>query len=189
MEKPSEPAAQSKDSEELISPGCSLFFMWILANSFGLGLGWLMGWWLSFRVQGSLASVTIGAVTGLMLGLFQWLLLRLHGERTPWWVPVTVGTWGTGFLVGAYAASYLGLTGAWFGVFTGACIGLLVGAGQWLVMRKSSARSFLWIPTSTFGLAAAFMFYTSGLSGWGLFYGLLYGFVTSAAVLFMLYAE
>jgi hypothetical protein len=189
MQDQTQPGATQNDREELISPGCSLFFIWIAASSIGLGLGWLLGWWLSFRLPGVLASLTIGLVTGLVLGLFQWLLLRASGERITWWIPVTAVTWGAGFLIGTFAASRFGLTGALFGVFSGACMGLLVGAGQWLVMRKTSKRSVLWIPVSTFGLGAAFMFYTPGLSGWGLLYGLLYGFVTSPAVLFMLYAE
>lgn len=188
MDEDSE-TALSKEQEELISPGCGFFFGWIVLNTAGMGLGWLAGWGLSFVLPGALAAVAIGALTGLVTGGMQWLLLRSRLKSGLLWILVSTLTWGTGFLAGSMLASALGLTGIWFGVVMGAVWGMIAGLGQWLVMRHISRRAIWWLPSSAFALAAGLMFYSPGLNALGLLYGVLYGFVTSIAVLYMLYME
>lgn len=182
------PTGQPTPHDDLISPGCSLFFGWIAGDTIGFGLGWLLGWWLSSFIPGAAAAV-IGAITGLLLGAVQSLLLRSHLRPSYIWAAVSTLAWGVGFFLGALIASALGLADGPFGVVMGAFTGFIVGTSQWFLLRRVSRRAIWWVPASTFALAAAFMFYSPGLNAWGLVYGLLYGFVTSIVVLYMLYTE
>lgn len=178
-----------KEAGEIIPPGCSLFITWIAANAFGLGLGWLLGWWLSFLAPALVSPAVIGGITGLIQGLFGWVILRSHQKDLSWWIPATIVGWAAGFTAGTFIAQSFGVSEMRFGLVTGAVTGAVLGLLQGLVLRRAVKRAFWWIPASTFALTSAFMFYRPNLTGWGFFYGLLYGIVTSVAMLGLLYSE
>ncbi|RPI82987.1 MAG: hypothetical protein EHM41_17030 [Chloroflexi bacterium] len=177
------------EADELIPPGCSLFVSWIIVNTAGLGLGWLLGWWISFLTPALVSPAVIGGVTGLIQGGFGWIVLQSHKKNLFWWIPVTVAGWAIGFTTGTLVAQSLGVSEVGFGLVTGAVTGTVLGTAQWLVLQKSMKRAFWWIPASIFALTSAFMFYRPNLSPWGFVYGMMYGIVTSVALLWLIYAE
>lgn len=177
------------EPDELIPPGCSLFVSWIFINTLGLGLGWLLGWWISFLLPALISPAVIGGATGLIQGTFSWIVLLAHQKNLVWWIPVTAVGWAAGFSMGTLAAQSLGVSEVNFGLVVGSVTGAVLGVAQWLVLQKSMKRAFWWIPVSIFALTSAFMFYRPNLTGWGFFYGILYGIVTSVAMVGLLYGD
>jgi hypothetical protein len=110
---------------------------------------------LGFPIGGFLANVLVGAVTdpvraglagaltGAVLGVAQWLVLKSRLPLPIWWVAAT----GAGMAVGlAIGTAWLGAetTGdalLWRAAATGVCLGI----AQWLVLRPLVPQAALWI--------------------------------------------
>jgi hypothetical protein len=93
---------------------------------------------MSFGMSDELPSFV---VSGLVLGVTQWLLLRHTIDRAAWWVAATVIGWSL-----IAATSFLG-------VVLG---GVLVGASQWVVLRRSVRKAGWWIAASALGWLVGF---------------------------------
>ena len=67
---------------------------WILATAFGLGLAWSPAWTLAISVLSSGGALwrfslewpIVLGVSGVVVGLFQWLLLRTWVFKAGWWI-------------------------------------------------------------------------------------------------------
>jgi hypothetical protein len=179
-ELPPTPADSPAEQGQAI--GCGFWFLWTLATVAGTGLGWLAGWWLSFRIPGQLSTAMLGLVVGLTVGALQWAVLRPYLPGIGWILASTFG-WGIGFALGVRLAYLSNLSDIAFGLAVGATTGLMTGILEWLVLRGRTPHAAWWIPASVFGWTAALFFYRAGLSAIGAYYGLLVGMVSGWAML------
>lgn len=169
-------------AQSVRSIGCGFWLSWLLLTVLGSGLGWLAGWWVSYRVPGELATISLGFVTGLVLGLAQWLVLRGLFRGSSWWIVATALGWAIGFAGGAYLANLANLVDLSFSLALGATIGLCSGIAQWLVMRRVSSYAAWWVPVSIFCWSSAFLYYQGGINLRGAFFGLLVGILSGWAL-------
>jgi len=138
-----------------------LWFQWVAATA----LGWLAGWLL-------LGEVGIGAA----LGLTQWLVLRreVSDTKAAWWILASAVAWFVGWEIitaGLIVPVGVDLISS---LLTGAVAGLLLGIGQWLILRRWTHYASMWIPTNLAAWSVAF----TGLVGGMLFAGVVGGAVT-----------
>lgn len=140
----------------------ALFLLEIPRDTFNLIL---------FLGRQSTAGLFAGLASGLVLGLTQWLVLRLRFRYAiAWWAVTVVGfacvgalSSGTGSLTGLFQNPWLSIL--YLLVVDAPVTGFIVGVLQWLVLRQSVRNAFLWlfIPWlnqigSTALLAAAVLF-------------------------------
>jgi hypothetical protein len=124
-----------------------------------------------------LTGTILGVVDGLILGLYQWVALRKKIEKSGTWVLVTSLFFAlslfifytvSAFLIGDRSA--LGSPLDWgfqIGVLDAIIGGLVLGIGQWLVLRKQVERSIWWIPGMLVATLAAWFvrwYLTVGIS-------------------------
>lgn len=131
------------------------------------------------RLSGEASVFLGGLVSGAVLGVLQWLVMRPHRIGV-WWVVVTTAVlgllsygaarvWPGGLVVtyvplwGPYmgppaASTYLsfGMASVIAGGLFGGITGLLLGTGQWLVFRLARPASGRWIVANVVGLSAGF---------------------------------
>lgn len=124
------------------APGCGFVISWIVLNVVGALLGLLLG--------GIAAFILSGAV----IGGAQWLVLRRQIAMPVKWVwatalawPVAYGAAGLGVvvLVVAYLGEGITFGVILFSVFAFGCAGAILGAAQWLILRKRVRRAGFWI--------------------------------------------
>ena len=123
--------------------GWRFWLLWVLAST----VGWAMGWLAAFAAN---KVVVCWAVIGAM----QWLVLRRRMSRAGWWVLASIAGWSLGLVVGVAVAGPLGGGVPGLAVLA-APWGLVVGAAQWLVLRKQVSRAGWWVLASIVGLAAS----------------------------------
>lgn len=111
-------------------------------------------------------SVTIGAATGVLVGLLmgglQWRALRRYSRTAGLWIPVTTVGCTLAGLAGSIAL-YYAVQGAGYypsvvaieGLLPSAIVGAIVALFQWLVLRKWSLHARMWIPLVAAGTALA----------------------------------
>ncbi len=131
-------------------------------NELTLWLGWTGLTWLAFlssllfvevgeRVD---LSVGEGLIGGGLVGLAQYLVLRPYLPGAYRWLVASFVGWGalTLFHIGALgwmAPATLNLTlRGGFGFLHGAYVGVVLGIGQWLAMRRQVAAAWRWVPLS-----------------------------------------
>lgn len=135
---------------------------------FGKGVRLWLGWtgltYLAFLLsllfievgERSDVSGIDGLLGGALLGIGQWLMLRAHMQGAYRWITVSTLSWGAlaFFRIGAigwmatetpFDTDGLFLRGV-FGLFYGGYVGVLLGLGQWWVMRSHIIRAWRWIP-------------------------------------------
>lgn len=99
-------------------------------------LGWLFGG----LILPGLALVT----SGILVGIFQWLVLQGRMHR-PWrWIVATSAGWITGYLISFFALPQ---------ELQGTVIGLTTGIAQWTILRRTVQWSGWWIIFSMIGWA------------------------------------
>lgn len=134
---------------------------WVLVNTFG----WIVGWIL----LGDLG-------VGVLVGLAQWVVLRQLVPKAGWWIVLTVFGWlaGVALIVsGVLLASSPNLITS---LLAGAVVGALVGLAQWLALRQWVQLAAVWILVNAVAWATAFSgFFGSLLAGTvlGVFTGLV----------------
>ncbi len=139
--------------------GWHFFLLWVIASFLGFGLlGGLIGDAISRFTENLGFGLPTGAVFGVVLGLAggttQWLILRRQFTRAGWWVLACIVGFATSFLVVDAVIAPLsgegnGLIGhALIGIGQGAVIGIVVGTGQWLVLRGRVGRPGRWVLVS-----------------------------------------
>jgi hypothetical protein len=114
-----------------------------------------------------MAEIVIFGFLGTAMGTLQWLVLRRHFSQAGWWVAASaVG----GTLVGIGGASYGSKVQVNL-VILYSLVGIILGALQWLVLRRRISRSGWWVVASLFGWALAVSIVQS-LDQFGLMRGL-----------------
>ncbi len=127
-------------------------------------------------------------IAGLLTGLLQYGLLRRYLARMSWWVAMTLGGW----LVGVF----LDLLPGWLGwtspLFTAGLamivLGLSIGVGQWLLLRRRFPRAGWWIGANVVGWGSlALIFQGPSIGPFELFsLGLLPACATAAVLALLL---
>ena len=99
--------------------------------------------------------------TGILMGLAQFGLLRRYLPRMGWWVLATAGGWSLGlvlillgvFRVLPYFWGAEAIYRTWAFVWAFFLLGLSIGSGQWLVLRRRLPRAGWWIGANVLGWA------------------------------------
>ena len=103
------------------------------------------------RIQATAAGFG-GAIHGLIIGTAQWLVLR-RSIRAGWWMPATVVGWTLAGSLMAFSAggstSHIGPRDGPINPFIAILLlppllALILGAGQWLILRREAAAVGWW---------------------------------------------
>jgi hypothetical protein len=118
---------------KILSFDWALWFFWIMATTWG--------WLLTALIWPELRLV----IAGMLVGVFQWLVLQGRFAR-PWhWIIVTSLGWLLGYFITLY----------WVpsepGTLTGLTLGLTTGIAQWIVLRRELHWAGWWIIFSIMG--------------------------------------
>lgn len=199
-------APPSSAHRERLRPGLA----WIPANAAGFAVG-ITAWEVVFPalrplvsrlLGGWLGIAAFGATLGICAGVAQWLVLFCHHPRVwAWaWAWAALVGYAIGFVAGAWASD--ALTHAFYGGVSdylsdavedltfGILLGLAVGLGRWLILRRAAPSGAMWWIaasaaalavgySSTLGIAQLLPPYQEPLFGaiFGLFAGAITGFV------------
>ena len=190
---------------------------WVLACGLGIPIGFAVGQAISFGMGFTTGISKIWAmgfiigpgVTGMVVGIAQWLILRGHALPAHRWLVVTSISWAAGhgvtvFLGNAvYGVVNLGLwqtanlaavwtvSGVVSGALSGAIGGVLVGLAQGWVLRERRWTSHHWIQSTSLAWAIGHAVINVvnltavGVVGSALswvIYGLVYGTITSRQI-------
>ena len=125
--------------------GPGFVVLWTLAGALAYGVGGPLGAALGSS-GGLIVAGYMGVVlSGLSVGLMQWLMLRRHLERGAWWVAANLVALA---LVGAVVFG-IGLIHPDVGWVVGVlAFGPLVGGLQWLVLVRQIPGSGSWVLVS-----------------------------------------
>ena len=168
-------------------PGWRLWFLWLMAAAFGWG--WSMdpssfGEPRPFEILQSIPTINVPrylsvAAGGILVGVFQWLVLRRYVTGAVRWVLASLGA----AVAGALLALGVGLFDADLGWVAGAGLyGTLVGVLQWLVLRRQVARAGWWVLATTVGWVVAIpVGDIAGPPGWA-----VYGAITGTVLVWLL---
>jgi hypothetical protein len=141
-----------------------LIAAWVLATSIGFVLSKAF---LITQVQRVISvvfqqdnlglSLFISEVTtGILVGIFQWLVIRTRLPHNLWWIFVTP----LGMLLGSYTSrlfwvieNQFSLIDIWVVNFwlSRFLYGIIIGLIQWVVLRHSLHKSWLWVIVNGFG--------------------------------------
>ena len=124
------------------------WLLWALAF-LAFPIGGLLANVLVGPVTTTIRAILAGAITGAVLGLIQWLVLRGQTAIPSGWILVTgIGmAVGLGLSVGLFGSEMGGSTLLWRAVITGLCIGV----AQWIILRPILPQSAIWIAVIVVG--------------------------------------
>jgi hypothetical protein len=98
-----------------------------------------------------LGIYTFIPIVGFLTGVLQYGLLRRYLPRMGWWVLATTGGWLLGVLL-IIIPSWLNWTDGSLNLdFAFIAMGLAIGVGQWLLLRRSLSRAGWWIGANVVG--------------------------------------
>jgi hypothetical protein len=183
----------------ILTRGVLFWFLWFFATLTGLLVHWallqvsgaeaeivsLLETWIgsegtNLRILEFSSYALLGLIEGLILGSFQWMVLRRRIRGALAWIPAT----SLGMMLGlvAFWGSFVVITGdqlpqgnptEWafeFGLLRSGLIGLVLGIAQWIVLRRQFPGHGWWIPTVLTAMVG------SWLVRW--FFGEGYAFIT-----------
>jgi hypothetical protein len=129
---------------------------WRFWGAWGLVfLGFPLGGLASIGLVGGVESVLDGAIggaaCGAALGAVQWLVLRRRLSLSRSWIVATSLGMASGLALGV---ALLGTsTAGSVLLLRGVSTGVLIGLAQWVVLRGSVPRAWVWVPTIAGGWA------------------------------------
>jgi hypothetical protein len=121
-----------------------LWLAWTLATALGLLLGALPLALLIGSLDLGLARVIVPIVSGLLLGLAQWLVLRPYVVASYDWIINQAAGWVVGFTLGLYIVQWMPSTTV--GTLVGyMAFGLIVALFQYPVLRREIPYLTHWV--------------------------------------------
>ena len=135
------------------------WFQWIMVTT----MGWILGTIL-------IPPIDL-AVSGIAIGVLQWVILQPTIGRSRHWLLASVVGWTAGW------ALTLAAVPTDFGLLAGIVLGAAVGTAQWLVLRREVHWAGWWIVISTLAWAAGL-----GLMPGFLMSGVMAGALTGIAL-------
>ncbi len=150
---------------EAVGSNWGLLVQWVMINTFGIMVGLPIVGLIFVLLTGTLdfsnaVAALFVAITGILLGVFQWLVLRSQIERSHWWILSTsIGlAVGVAVIIGAiHWVSDRQLPETGKSLLVGTIFGIMLGIAQWLVLRQHLRHSILWILGSMVGCALGLM--------------------------------
>ena len=152
-------------------PGWSFYLSWIVLSSLSIPIAFFLDLVIlrviirfvgSYIVVNGVSHITedyLGLyffvpLVGLVTSLLQYGLLRRYLPRMGGWVPATLGGWLLGVLL-VLIPGWLTGTDAFLQNIDAVFIvmGLSIGTGQWLLLRRRMPRAGWWIPANGVGWA------------------------------------
>ena len=128
-------------------PERELLLWWVMANTVAWPMAltvMLLGslFWVGLVESGLVTGFLLGASSGFLVGVLQWMVLRYRITRARWWILANTVGWGVG---GAVAAALPAAGPASVNGTGPVAAGLTVAGGlQWLLLRRQGARAGLW---------------------------------------------
>ena len=177
----------------------SLWLAWTLATALGMLIGYLPLALLINSLDLGLARVSVPIVTGVLLGLAQWLVLRPYIVHSHDWIVNHAAGWVVGFSIGLFIVQLLSKTP--LGMLLGyIAFGTIVAIFQYPTLRREIPHLSTWIIANVMGwtlgaylsqLAAGVLFHNaapandiSAFVGVGIT-GLVAGGITAVALIWI----
>lgn len=137
-----------------------------------------------------LFGFVIAPTAGILVGLAQFVLLRRYLPRMGWWVLTTAGGWSLGLLLilPGLLTALTDIWGAesiyqtWAYVLGFSLLGLSVGFGQWLVLRRRLPTAGWWIGANVLGFGLLGFMTGDALGEYFFAFGLLPAAATAATL-------
>jgi len=127
-----------------------LWLSWTLATALGMLIGYLPLALLVGSFDLGLARVIVPIITGVFLGLAQWLVLRPYISNSYDWILNHAVGWVVGFTLGLFVVQLLSKTP--FGMLVGfMSFGLIVALFQYPVLRREIPHLGTWIVANVIG--------------------------------------
>lgn len=127
-----------------------LWLAWTLATALGMLIGYLPLAFLVGSLDLGLARVIVPIVSGLFLGLAQWLVLRPYISKSHDWILNHAVGWVAGFTLGLFLVQLLSQTP--LGMLVGSIsFGVIVALFQYPVLRREIPHLATWVLANVIG--------------------------------------
>lgn len=140
------------DEAKLAGNESSLWLGWTLATAAGMLAGFLPMILLIEFVELGLARLIFPIWAGLLVGLFQWLVLRRYISHCGDWVWNGMAGWALGFALGLVVIQILSVS-FWGAIAAYVLFGLIVAVIQWPVLHREIPNVLPWVLASVAGWA------------------------------------
>lgn len=184
-----------------LNTGRGYWLAWFLASTLGYGIGAILGMSIAPRlfpleVSAVANGMTLGVVTGLTGGYFQWVVLRERIARAGLWG--LASAIGFGLAIGVVITTGTGRNFPVSGLLMAGIFGTVSGMLQWLILRRRVQRAGWWLMATLFGSLvgaiavpiAGVIFdagnWSLGVMIFGLVFGAGNGAITGAALVWLL---
>jgi hypothetical protein len=140
------------DEAKLAGNEAALWIGWTLATAAGMLVGFLPFLLFMQILDLAMARLVFPIWAGLLVGLFQWFVLRRYISQCGDWIWNGVAGWALGFALGLIVIQIFSVS------FVGALIGyllfgLIVAVIQWPVLHREIPNVIPWVLASVFGWA------------------------------------
>jgi hypothetical protein len=129
---------------------------WAIATGAGMLLGFLPSELLADTLSLGVARVLAPLIAGILIGFFQWLLLRSYLTDSADWIPSAGLGWMAGYALGLLVIRTLSGS-AWETVFGYVVFGLIISAVQWPVLRREIPSLLPWAIANIIGWTLAYL--------------------------------
>ncbi len=138
------------DESKLKRNEVGLWFAWTLATTLGMLIGYLLLAFLTGSLDLGLARVLVPLISGLLLGLAQWLVLRPYVARAYQWIFHHASGWVVGYGLGLLVVQFL--SGTSLGMLLGfISFGVILALFQYPILQREVPRLGLWILGNVLG--------------------------------------
>ncbi len=129
-----------------------MWLAWTLATAVGMLLGFTPQLLVVEYLPLWLVRILSPLIAGVLVGIFQWLVLRNYLEHSEDWI-LTIGIdWGLGFALGLVIIQTLNKS--LFGAILGYILfGIIIALVQWPVLRREVPHMLTWVLASVIGWA------------------------------------
>lgn len=127
-----------------------LWLAWTLATALGMLVGYLPLALLVGSLELGVARVSVPLLTGILLGLAQWLVLRPYVSKSSDWILNHSAGWVAGFAIGLYIVQLLSKTP--LGMLAGfVTFGVIVALFQYPALRREIPHLATWVLANVIG--------------------------------------
>jgi hypothetical protein len=127
-----------------------LWLAWTLATTLGMLIGYLPLAFVVGSLDLGIARVIVPIISGVLLGLAQWLVLRPYISKSFDWILNHAVGWVVGFTLGLFVVQQLSKTPV--GMLLGFVIfGVIVAVFQYPVLRREIPHLGTWILANVIG--------------------------------------
>jgi hypothetical protein len=128
----------------------ALWLAWTLATALGMLAGYLPLALLVNSLDLGLARVLVPLLTGLLLGLAQWLVLRPYIAQSHDWILNHAAGWVAGYTLGLFVVQLLAKTT--LGLLLGyVAFGAIVALFQYPALRREIPHLSIWLAANVLG--------------------------------------